>query len=135
MLRRSLIRRTDPLTSLHKGPPTRRGKTRIPRGGWATTAVTTEATILTVEGRSMLRGLIRRTDPLTSPHKGPPTRRGRASIPRAEEEGIMRLSAPTEVSLVPADGVSPADTVLTEGPLAGEAPSVAAAMARTEEGK
>ena len=134
-LRRGLIRRTDPLTSLHKGPPPRRGKTRIPRAGWVTTAVTTEATILTVEGRSMLRrGLIPRTDPLTSLHKVPPTRRGKTRIPRVEGEVITRLSSPTGVSLAAAVGVSPADMVLTGVPLAGEPPPVAAAMARAEKG-
>ena len=135
-LRRALIRQKDPLTSQHKGPPTRRGKTRIPRAGWVTTAVTTEATIITVEGRSTLgRGLIRRTDPLTSQHKEPLTRRGKACIPRVEEEFIKRLSSPTGVSLAAADGVPPRDILLTGVPLAGEALSVAVAMARAEEDK
>jgi len=99
-------------------------------------AVTTETSILIVEGRSTLRrGLIRRTDPLTSQHKEPLTRRGKACIPRVEEEFIKLLSSPTGVSLAAADGVPPADMVLTGVPLAGEAPSVAVAMARAEEGE
>ena len=135
-LRRGLIRRIDPITSQHKESHPRRGKTRIPRAGWVTTAVPTEATILTVEGRSTLRrALIRQTDPLTSQHKGPPTRRGKACIPRVEEEVITRLPSPTGVSLAAADGVPPADMVLPGVPLAVEAPSVAVAMARAEEDK
>ena len=89
-----------------------------------------------MEGRSALRrGLIRRTDPITSQHKEPLTRRGKACIPRIEEEVITRLLSPTGVSLAVADGVSPVDIVLTGVPLAGEAPSVAVAMARAEEGE
>ena len=91
--------------------------------------------MLIVEGRSTLRrGLIRPTDPLTSLRKGPPTRRGKACLFRAEEEVVTRLSSPTEVSLA-ADEVSRADMVLAGGHLAGKAPSVAAAVAMTEEDK
>ena len=89
-----------------------------------------------MEGRSTLgRGLIRRTDPLTSQHKESLTRRGKTRIPRVEEEVITRLSSPTGVSLAAADEVPPEDMILTGVPLAGEALSVAVAMARAEEGE
>ena len=132
-LRRGLIQRTDPLNSEHKEPLTRRGKTRIPRAGWVTTAVTTETSILIVEGRSTLRrGLIRRTDPITSQHKESHPRRGKTRIPLVEEV-IPRLSSPTGVSLAAADVVSPADMVLMGVPLSVEPPLVVVAMAGAEE--
>ena len=80
------------------------------------------------------RGLIRRTDHLTSLRKGPPTRRVKACPFRAEEGVITPLSPQTRVSLA-ADGVSPADMVLTGALLAGETPSVAAAVTAAEEDK
>ena len=87
-----------------------------------------------MEGRSTLRrGLIQRTDPITSQHKESHPRRGKTRIPRVEEEVITHLSSPTGVSLAAADVVSPGDMVLVGVPLPVEPPSLVVAMAGAEE--